>query len=264
MEIIFLHHSTGSIIWRGFKPSLVSRAAKKINPRLAAIVGQKPMLPALFEDYNKISSKSYNITELVFPKTSPYGWHNYPYDYYNIWVKNSGAEPFMEEPTLEILTRNYQVIIFKHCYPVSNIQADKPIPDIDSDYRSVANYKLQYLALREKLHAFRNTRFIIFTGAALVKNAVTEEAAARAGEFFKWVREEWDLPGDNIHLWDLYGLETEGGLYLKYEYASSPTDSHPNGEFAGRVVHLLFNRIIDVIENEGMKTTLTGEKIRNI
>ena len=83
----------------------------------------------------------------------------------------------------------------------------------------------------------------------------------RAKEFFTWVTDEWDLPGDNIYLWDLYSLETEGGLYFRDEYASSPTDSHPGSEFAGRVVELLFNRIIDVIENDGSGTTLTGEKI---
>ena len=72
--------------------------------------------------------------------------------------------------------------------------------------------------------------------------------------------DEWDLPGDNIHLWDLYSLETEGGLYFKDEYASSASDSHPNGEFAGRAVQLFFNRIIDVIENDGSRTKVTGEK----
>ncbi len=46
-------------------------------------------------------------------------------------------------------------------------------------------------------------------------------------------------------------LETEGGLYLKEEYATSPNDSHPNGEFASKAAQLIFNRIIDVIENDG-------------
>jgi len=74
-----------------------------------------------FKNYNKKNNTDYFITEMPFPKSNPYGWKNYPYDYYNIWVKNSGDEPFMEEPTLEILTRDYNVIIFKHCYPVSRM-----------------------------------------------------------------------------------------------------------------------------------------------
>ena len=38
---------------------------------------------------------------MAFPKASPYGWHNYPYDYYDIWVKHAGNEPYMEEPSME-------------------------------------------------------------------------------------------------------------------------------------------------------------------
>jgi len=69
------------------------------------------------------------------------------------------------------------------------------------------------------------------------------------------------LPDDNIHIWDFYELETEGGLYLKEEYATSDTDSHPNTAFASKAVGLIFNRIVDVIENIGTGTNLKGEKI---
>ena len=261
MNILYLHHSTGGVIWQGEKPSIITRAARKVSTGLADALGGKAKLPAFFDKYNKENSKNYLIREMAFPKASPYGWHNYPYDYYDIWVKHAGDEPYMEEPTLEILTRQYQVILFKHCYPVSNIQADKDSADINSDYKSLANYKLQYTALRDKMHEFPDTKFIVWTGAAQVKSAVSEDQAIRAREFFNWVKDEWDLPGDNIHIWDLYSLETEGGLYLKEEYATSPNDSHPNSEFAGKVVQLVFNRIIDVIENNGTRTNLKGERL---
>ncbi len=260
-NIIYLHHSTGGVIWQGTKASIVTRAARKFSPKLAGLVGKKALIPSLFDKYNKENNKNYLIKEMAFPKASPYGWHNYPWDYYNIWVKNAGNEPFMEEPTLEMLTKQNQVIIFKHCFPVSNIKADKDTADINSDYKSLANYKLQYAALKEKLYEFPDTKFILFTGAALVKSAVKEDEAKRAQEFFRWVTSEWDLPGDNIHIWDLYSLETEGGLYFKEEYASSPGNSHPNGEFAAKAAKLLFNRIIDVIERDGMGTKPTGEKL---
>jgi len=68
------------------------------------------------------------------------------------------------------------------------------------------------------------------------------------------------MPGDNIHLWDFYELETEGGLYLKDEYSTSSIDSHPNSKFASRVAGMLFNRIIDVIETNGTDTDITGVK----
>lgn len=261
MNIIYLHHSTGGVIWQGAKASIITRAARKVSPKLAEVVGKKAMLPSLFDKYNKENKRKYLIKEMAFPKKSPYGWNNYPFDYYNIWVKNAGDEPFMEEPTLEILTKQNQIIIFKHCFPVSNIKADKDSADINSDYKSLSNYKLQYNALRDKLHEFPDTKFILFTGASLVKTAVKEDEAMRAKEFFTWVKEEWDIPGDNVHLWDLYSLETEGSLYFKEEYSASPNDSHPNGQFAAKAAQLLFNRIIDVIENNGTGTKLTGEKI---
>jgi hypothetical protein len=123
------------------------------------------------------------------------------------------------------------------------------------------NYKLQYQAIKEKLHEFAGTKFIVFTGAVQVKALLTEEEANRAREFYTWVTQEWDQPDDNIFIWDLYELQTEGGLYFKDEYAVSSDDSHPNKTFAGRAANLLFNRLIDVIENNGLTTSLTGEKL---
>jgi len=230
--------------------------SRKFTDRLA-----KGELPKLFNKYNRQNKTSYRIKKSIFPKNQPYGWKNYPYDYYNIWVKHAGNEPYMDEPTLEMLTRDYQVIIFKHCFPVSGIQPDSNMPDIDSELKTLANYKLQYTALRDKLHSFPDTKFILFTGATLTKSATNEEDAIRARSFFNWVKQEWDQPGDNIFIWDLYELETEVGLYLKEEYAESPVNSHPNTEFASRIVKLLFNRITDVIDNEGNTTSLKGEKI---
>lgn len=258
MNILFLHHSTGGAIWKGSTTSTGNGFLNIVMNKLGVRSDRRAELPILIENYNREKGKNYSITDMFFPKSSPYGWNNYPYDYYNIWVKNAGDKPYMEEPTLEILTKQYQVIIFKHCFPVSNILADSVSTDINSDIKTIANYKLQYFALRDKLREFPNTKFILFTGAAEVKSAVSPDEANRVKEFFNWVKREWDQQDDNIYLWDLYDLQTEGGIYFKEEYAVSSNDSHPNDEFAGKVVKLLFNRIIDVIENNGTQTTITG------
>lgn len=244
LNIIYLHHSTGEVIWNG-----------------SAEPGSLSDLPAMFDEYNRTRDKMYIIKEQEFPKASPYGWNNYPYDYYNIWVKNAGKKPFRREPTLEILTSENDVIIFKHCFPVSAIQPDDGTGDINSNQKNLANYKLQYAALKAKINQFPETKFILFTGAALVQGQTREDEALRASEFFSWVKEDWDTPNDNIFIWDLYKLQTEEGIFLKNEYAVSLNDSHPNEQFATRVARLLFNRIIDVIENNGTKTTVTGESI---
>jgi len=260
IKVLFLHHSTGAVLWQGNSSSSLQSLASKISDRLANILAPKGQLQVLFGNYNRVNSKKYIIKEQIFPKSEPYGWQNYPFDYYNIWVKNGGINSYKDEPTLEILTQQYNVIIFKHCFPVSNIKPDQDTVDISSSVKTIANYKLQYEALKEKLYQFPNTRFILFTGAAQVEAAITPDEALRAKEFFNWVLEEWDVENDNIFIWDFYSLQTEGGLYFKNEYAVSPADSHPNKDFAGRVVPLLFNRIIDVLENEGKSTKVNGEQ----
>ena len=234
MKIVFLHHSTGNAIWKG-------GVAK------------------WFKKYNADHGTDYKIVEQVFPQKSPYGWKNYPFDYWNIWVKHAGEKPFMKEPTLEILTGQYSVIIWKHCFPVSDLREDTKSPDINSEQKTIETYKLQYLALREKMRKFPQNKFILWTGAAQVKNETNQGNAARARAFFNWVKNEWDRAGDNIFLWDFYQLETEGDLYLKDEYARGSHDSHPNAVFSKRVVRLLCNRIVNIIEGRGDSTSITGE-----
>ena len=34
MNILYLHHSTGGVIWQGEKPSIITRAARKVSTRL--------------------------------------------------------------------------------------------------------------------------------------------------------------------------------------------------------------------------------------
>jgi hypothetical protein len=261
VRIVFLHHSTGAHIWKGKQSTPLSGIVRRFSNRLANKFHRRPALPELFRKYNNNLNVNYVIDELVFPKKSPYGWNNYPYDYFNIWVKNAGNNLYMQEPTLEILTRKYQVIIFKHCFPVSNIQPDQAIPDINSDFKSIVNYKLQYNALRKKLAEFPNTKFILFTGVAQVRSQISEDEAIRARKFFEWVMNDWNLPDSNIYLWDLYNLQTERGIYFKDSYASSESDSHPNEAFSQHAAELLFSRIIDIIETNGKETALTGEKL---
>ncbi len=257
IKIIFLHHSTGKVIWQG-KTQKIVKVYQKIRKKLFKSTSKNCLIPRLMKQYNKANRTNYNISEVSFPKKEPYGWHNYPYDYYNIWVKNQGGEPYLFEPTLEMLTKEYDVIIFKHCFPVCNIEEDASKAIIDSDYKSIENYKLQYNALKGKLYQFPDIKFIVWTGAALVKNHISEESAMRAREFFTWVKEEWDQADDNIFIWDFYELQTEGGLYFKDDYAVSSDNSHPSPDFAKEVAPLLVNRIIDVIENNGTQTDLNG------
>ena len=132
INILFLHHSTGEVIYNGRAPSIIKKIVGKISKPLADKLPPRAQLPALIKEYNKEQGRNYSITEQEFPKAAPYGWNNNPYDYYNIWVYNAGDKLFKEEPTLEMLTKDYQVIIFKHCYPVSNIKPDQDSAEVNS------------------------------------------------------------------------------------------------------------------------------------
>ena len=231
-RIILLHHSTGQCIWTG-----VSRP--------------------WFDAYNRPRQRSYAIVDQEFPKSDPYGWNNYPYDYWNIWVRHAGAEPYLTEPTLEILTADYDVIVFKHCFPVSNIDPDTGAADVASEEKRLENYQLQYEALKTKLRTFPKTRFLVWTGAAQVRSDTDEAQARRAKSFFDWVKDTWDEPGDNIYVWDFYALETEGGLYLKPEYSAG--DGHPHEAFSQVAAPLLARRIVDVVEGAGDRGEITGK-----
>lgn len=234
-KAIFLHHSTGSNIWKGKTSKFMYKLFNKGD------------VQKWIQKYNKENHTNYSIVEQNFPKEEPYGWNNYPYDYYNIWVKNGGDKPYVDEPTLEILTKQYGTIIWKHCYPVSHILEDVGKPDINSNEKRIENYKLQYDALKKKMHEFPDTKFIVWTGAALVQTRTTEEEAKRMNEFVNWIKNEWNEEGDNIHIWDFYSYETEGELYLKDENAVSSSNSHPNETFSAKVAPLFAKKIVEVM-----------------
>jgi hypothetical protein len=222
VRIIFLHHSTGGKIWSGGVPQLI-------------------------KEYNLNNKTNYQISEQNYPSTKGgYPWSNYPYDYYNLWVKHTGDSHDKKELNLDQIAANYDVIIFKHCFPVSEIKADTGKPNINSNRKSLENYKLQYNALRDRMLQFPDKKFIVWTGAALSEDSTTPEQAKRSKEWADWVRSEWDKTDDNIFIFDFEQLETEGGLYFKYP--SKPKDSHPDTNFSKTAASEFVKRVIEVIQ----------------
>ncbi|HWQ10335.1 MAG TPA: hypothetical protein VN436_14540 [Holophaga sp.] len=237
-KIAYLHHSTGGCVWDGG-------------------------VPGFFTSYNQANGTDYGITSITYPDTSNgYPWANYPYDYWNLWVRHTGSSQDQQELNLDQLAAQYDVIVFKHCFPVSAIGPDSDcVPaSVSSEVKTVANYKLQYEALKARMKAFPGTKFIVWTGAALKQGETTEAQALRAKAFFDWVKASWDVPGDNIFVWDFWTLETAGTtgtLYLNDAYAQG--DSHPADAFCRTVAPFVSRRIVDVIEGRGDTGTLTGQ-----
>jgi hypothetical protein len=255
VPIVFLHHSTGEAVWRGG-------------------------LPRFIRDWNRAHGTSYELTELTYPACAGahtrlrrhlparlfnalfkdhYPWSNYPYDYWNLWVRHGGSMRDRGELNLADLARDNQMIVFKHCFPVSAVRADDGAPDLASPVRTLANYRLQYEALKARMHQYPQVKFLVWTGPPLLEGVTSPDAAARAREFADWLKGTWEEPGDNIFLWDYRQLATDGGLYLHPERGTGPADSHPSPGFAAKVAPLLGRRIVDVIEGRGDSGSCTGE-----
>ena len=245
VRIAYLHHSTGEAVWNGG-------------------------VPGFLRAWNAAHGTDYRIDRLTYPATTAglpplvrrlaatYPWANYPYDYWNLWVRHAGTRRDRGERNLDDLARSHDVIVFKHCFPVSRVQPGAGPPSVSSPERTLANYRLQYDALKARLRQFPDRRFIVWTAPALPEPATSPAEAERAREFALWVRDVWDEPGDNVIVWDFRALETADGLYLAPERAAGARDAHPAPAFAREVAPLLGRRIVDVIEGRGDSAPLTG------
>jgi hypothetical protein len=123
-------------------------------------------------------------------------------------------------------------------------------PDINSEEKRLENYKLQYTALKNKMHEFPNNRFIVWTPAVHVKNNLSLSEAQRTRDLHNWLLNDWDEKGDNIFLWDFYSYETDGGMFLSDKYATSFRDSHPNKQFSSLMAPIFAKFIIDVADGK--------------
>ena len=238
VEILFLHHSTGGNVYTE------GEVAEWIR------------------NYNDNRGTDYHITARSYPD-KPYSWSNYPYDYWHLWIDGACDNDEPGITCLEALAADYDVIIFKHCFPGADVLADTGSPAVSSDRKSLENYRLQYRALRNRMDSYPNTIFIVWTLAPRHRLATSPDNAARAAQFVDWVKNDF-LSEDgeehpNIFIFDFWGIAAEpdaapvnGAVNcLKYIYERSHVDSnsHPNtlaNETAGP---LFAARIVEVVES---------------
>lgn len=251
---IFLHHSTGEGVY------VEGNVASWIN------------------NYNSSNGTNYTVTERSYPD-SPYPWENYPYDYWNLWVNGQCNTTNANIQCLSNILQSYDVVIFKHCFPGAGLVPDNATPTVSSPVKSIANYKLQYRALRGLMDQYPTKKFIIWTLAPLHRLETTTEEAARAREFVNWVKSTW-LTEDgkshpNIYIFDFYNLVAESNPTpvngkvncLKYDYEKSHTviDSHPNLNANQAVGPIFAQFIVNTFKSQatGIKDTFdhAGEVI---
>jgi lysophospholipase L1-like esterase len=133
-------------------------------------------------------------------------------------------------------TEENDIVMFKSCYPNSNIIADGEGDGNPTDtIPTLANYKAVMNQLAPIFAARPNKTFIYVTSPPLVPGATTAENAQRARTFDNWVKTDF-LNGykqytgqSNLLVFDLFDILADSTANtLKSQYQISSDDSHPN------------------------------------
>jgi hypothetical protein len=132
--------------------------------------------------------------------------------------------------------RANDVVMFKSCYPNSDIDADDSGPgDPSSTKRTIANYKAVFAGLAGEMPKYPSTLFVYMTIPPLVPLETTPENAGRARAFTIWLKGEFlttyykESGLRNLVTFDLFDVLADQNNVLKAEYRNdNPRDSHPN------------------------------------
>ncbi len=129
----------------------------------------------------------------------------------------------------------YDVIVFKSCFPASNI----------TDEEMAANYRSWYLEIRAAVDGHPDHLFIAFTPPPLVPNETSPENAARARAWATYLASDEYVGGRaNLAVFDLFSLLADDAGVLRVEYRSDAWDSHPNA-LANRTIGPLLVAAVD-------------------
>ena len=130
------------------------------------------------------------------------------------------AQPVTAPPS-NTLSRmlDYDVIVFKSCFPTSNITDDEML----------ANYETYYRAIRSVVDQHPDHLFIAFTPPPLVPNETEPANALRARRWAQYLTSEEYAGGRrNLAVFDFFSLLAGSDNVLRQEYRGDEWDSHPN------------------------------------
>jgi len=146
----------------------------------------------------------------------------------------------------------HDVIIFKSCFPVSNITSDTQLEQ----------YKAYYLQMREVMDQHADHIFIIVTLPPLNPADTDAQTAARARAFADWLKSDEFLAGHlNVFTFDFFDLLAEGDSsapdsnMLRAAYREEE-DSHPNQPANQTIGPLLADFVITAVQ--AYRARLTG------
>jgi hypothetical protein len=147
------------------------------------------------------------------------------------------AQPLHDPPdnTFSHLMQ-YEVIAFKSCFPVSNIESDEQL----------AEYKSHYLSIRDRMDQHPDKIFIVLSPPPEIPAETDSQAAARARAFADWLASDEYLAGrPNVFAFNFFDLLADPSTnMLRADYQIDEHDAHPN-ELANRTIGPLFADFID-------------------
>jgi hypothetical protein len=215
IQILFMHHSTGG-----------------------NLIAQGGVREAFTELGYEFWDHGYNEEGLVDPSgtwlgvnwdmpgdnTDPDGWYNI----FNQPVTDPASNTFSHMLQAD-------VIIFKSCFPSSNI---------DSEWM-LEEYQRYFLSIRDVIDQHPDKLFIPFTTPPLVPNETSSDNAARARRWAEYLTSDEYLDGHpNIAVFDFFTLLSDENGFLRAEYRGDEWDSHPN-EYANQTVGPVFVALVD-------------------
>jgi len=218
LTMVWLHHSTGDRLLDGG-------------------------LRAALEE-NKIAFYDINYGEA---RVGDYviGDHTDPPDFPRVFNTPAHLEALA---TWELRGRRHDIVMFKSCYPASNIESDAALEELKRIYRS----------LLPTFRAHGRTLFIPMSTPPLVRSATTPAAAARARAFARWLTGPYAEGLANVQVFDLFdALAIRPGHpdenTLAPQFASSAEDSHPSRAGGQAVARLFIPWLNRAIRRAGLK-----------
>jgi len=110
-------------------------------------------------------------------------------------------------------TRENEIVLFKSCYPNSNLGGNPDDPPMPNDEGlTVGRAKAVYLDLLEHFATRRDKLFVAITAPPVMRvDSWEDPASARA--FNDWLVDDWlaEYPYDNVAVFDLYHVLTSNG-----------------------------------------------------
>ncbi|MBK7228595.1 MAG: T9SS type A sorting domain-containing protein [Ignavibacteriales bacterium] len=208
----FFHHSTGNRIW---------------GPN-----GSSTSIPNEMTLYNTekgyIGNNEVSMNETWFPSDDNewYTWHRI----FDNSDPNDNIYPYLE---------NNKIIVIKSCYPSSEmIGAGGPSDTLNNpSLKTIYNYKWHWRSIIQIMKQYPDNFFVIWTNAPLVPGATNIQEASLADQFCTWAKDTLATGNDpllgefpsNVYVFDFFHKLADATGMLQLQYATSTTDSHPNG-----------------------------------